>query len=444
MDQHFSSVDSVMSSAGVLRTLRARLIDDLWPPWLNGWTITTSFIVLTLLVGLVIKPSPLPHYHVAFIGNSMQYYNDLPRFMETLSKNRISQDSCLHGDATLTNILRTGSGMYGKFDTTAARIDYVDNANNATVYDYGACTVPQLLFGRDESLDLEIQQLQAVDNESEERAQTRDLDDVYSYLTNDDGSSFYLVDDGSNPCFHDFEYFQFLEWRRQQSAPPSLNFIVLNDNTRSPARTQGREAGLQILEQVYIPWFLKTNATPIFLHTHAYWADWRDLSALLDVPTFTSYTYAGYRAYVELVNSYLSSPQQKARIAPAGMAYLIIWEENYYMWEKLFHIDRVHASPHGTYLEGCILHATIFGKLPDPAVALQDNLQNLWSRARRMQPPGLPANPIPTPDEAAYLYHICQRVMTFHQRPRSFFTTTASANYTPEDWLYSANNSLGR
>lgn len=37
---------------------------------------------------------------VAFIGNSMQYFNDSPRFMEALAGGRIKhQNSCLHGDA---------------------------------------------------------------------------------------------------------------------------------------------------------------------------------------------------------------------------------------------------------------------------------------------------------------------------------------------------------
>lgn len=344
----------------------------------------------------------------------------------------------MHGDATLTSILQTGNGMYFKFNTEEARIEYVDDSSNdvRVVYDFGSCTITQLLFGQDDELEAAIQQIQQ-GGESKEQFSAQDKDD--------DSMSSYLFNDGFNPCLQDLQYFKYLEWRNQQYASqPTFDFIVLNDNTRSPARTEGREAGLQILEQVYIPFFQMTNATPIFLHTHAYWSHWRDLSGMIDVPTFTSYTYAGYQAYVDLVNSFLSLPHQKARIAPAGMAYLLIFEENYEMWLRLFHLDRIHASPHGTYLEGCILYATIYGKLPDPTVAIPNDMERLWSRARRMQPPTLPANPIPTADEARYLYHVCQRVMIYHQRPKSFFVTTSSANYTPEDWLYNYNSSLGR
>jgi hypothetical protein len=45
------------------------------------------------------------------IGNSMQYYNDLPRFLEAISDGHIEQNSCLHGDSNLHSNLVTG-GMY--------------------------------------------------------------------------------------------------------------------------------------------------------------------------------------------------------------------------------------------------------------------------------------------------------------------------------------------
>ena len=48
-------------------------------------------------------------------------------------------------------------------------------------------------------------------------------------------------------------------------------------------------------------------------------------------------------------------------IAPVGLAFLTIWEENYGFWNsKLFHIDRIHASPHGTYSKDAssIVHCT--------------------------------------------------------------------------------------
>jgi hypothetical protein len=53
----------------------------------------------------------LPYIKV-MIGNSMQYYNDLPRFLEAISDGHIEQNSCLHGDSNLHSILVTGSGTF--------------------------------------------------------------------------------------------------------------------------------------------------------------------------------------------------------------------------------------------------------------------------------------------------------------------------------------------
>ena len=49
---------------------------------------------------------------VAFLGNSILYFNDTPRFLVNLSKNKIAyQDSCLRGGTTLTELYTLGNGM---------------------------------------------------------------------------------------------------------------------------------------------------------------------------------------------------------------------------------------------------------------------------------------------------------------------------------------------
>lgn len=93
--------------------------------------------------------------HVAFIGNSMMYYNDLPRLLERFSENRMEQRSCLHGGTTLTKILVNGNGMFNKFNTTNAFVETTRD-QNVPMYDFGDCTVPQLLFGFDERLDKQV------------------------------------------------------------------------------------------------------------------------------------------------------------------------------------------------------------------------------------------------------------------------------------------------
>lgn len=55
-----------------------------------------------------------PDVRVAMIGNSLMYYNDLPRLLEAMSAGSITQDSCLHGDASFLSHLTYGNGMYEK------------------------------------------------------------------------------------------------------------------------------------------------------------------------------------------------------------------------------------------------------------------------------------------------------------------------------------------
>ena len=48
---------------------------------------------------------------VAFLGNSILYYNDTPRLVEALGSGSIAQDSCLRGGVTFAQLLRDGNGM---------------------------------------------------------------------------------------------------------------------------------------------------------------------------------------------------------------------------------------------------------------------------------------------------------------------------------------------
>jgi hypothetical protein len=92
---------------------------------------------------------------VAFIGNSMLYFNDFPRFFEEISGGGgsvVRQDSCLHGGASIGSLLLEGNLMHPQFETTEAIIQVNDAGGHAPLHDYGACTVPQLLLGRDDRL----------------------------------------------------------------------------------------------------------------------------------------------------------------------------------------------------------------------------------------------------------------------------------------------------
>jgi len=82
----------------------------------------------------------------------------------------------------------------------------------------------------------------------------------------------------------------------------------------------------------------------------------------------------------------LLPPSQARRLAPVGVAFLMVWEEDRRLWYKLFHHDHLHPSPSGTFLTGCVLHFTLFGKMPKKNVMLPvQDLSVLWARARMMQ-----------------------------------------------------------
>ena len=52
---------------------------------------------------------------VAFFGNSILYYNDTPRLIESLSGGSVEQNSCLRGGVTFEQLLSKGNGMDVKF-----------------------------------------------------------------------------------------------------------------------------------------------------------------------------------------------------------------------------------------------------------------------------------------------------------------------------------------
>lgn len=390
------------------------------------------------VVGLFTMPSNLPVYRVAFIGNSMMYYNDFPRFMESLSDNHVKQDCCLHGDASLHSILTWGSGTYKLWHTGGARVetdDDIADENNGTrvMYDLGACTVEQLLFGYDADLEARMEEIGYNDgdaNDDDNNNQDKQLND-----------DFYTYNDGTNPCIQDPSYYYYRQEQYELKGAPQFDFVVINDRTRSPARLETRNIALQVLNTTYIPWLQETAATPIFVVTYGYDTPYRDMSGLVDVPTFTSLTYGGYEQYAALIEKSLP-PEQKPRLAPVGLAFLMVWEENFALWERLFHIDQIHASPHGTFLQGCVVHHTMFGRLPTKKSALRNDMSGLWNYARRLQPIKHRRMPMPTREEAEYLYHIAERVTVRKQIPKSFthYENGEASDYIPNDGAYADND----
>jgi len=286
---------------------------------------------------------------IAFIGNSILYFNDQPRFIEMLGNGTLQQDSCLRGGATLPSILKTGNGMSTKFHTDNAKI-IDEDTGEVLGYDIGAPTVYTLLRGFE-------------DNSSTARI-------------------------------------------------PELDYVVMNDYTQAPTRKNSRSETIASLVDDYAPILKSAKATPVFLMTWAYHVEGVNNSADLgNTSQFTQLLQEGYEYYAEALGASLPS-HQKPRIAPVGLAFYRVYKENKRLWDKLFHYDEFHPSPHGSFLAGCVLYSTIMGEAPKLELAIPSQKEGgpavLWqrSRARLMQPPEEEPLERPTVDEAIYLYEV--------------------------------------
>ena len=318
----------------------------------------------------------------------MQFVNDLPRFMQALGGEaygggyNIEQDSCLHGSLHFKSLYRKGNGMDNKWNTSKALI-----SKNPKIYDYGACTVRQLLLGYDENLQ-------------------------------SGNANGYYKDDGKNPCFSSIDYLYYTMEKYDGSNKPAWDYVVLNDQSTRPALEEKRNVSLAVLEKKYVPMLLEMDAVPVFFATHGYDSSYIDTSSMGSVSEFTSDVFEGYRLYAEMMEATLPA-SQRPRIAPVGLAYLLIYEENPEMYEKLFFVDGFHPSPHGTYLMGCVLYATLYGFMPGND-ALPSIPERLWSRARKMQIGPEPVMPFPTHDETIYLYSVARKIMIYGVRPKTW------------------------
>ena len=356
--------------------------------------------------------------------------------------------------------------MFNLWDTGNARIF---NFHKGPIHDFGACTVKQLLFGYDEALEKRVEQTfgNIYYIEADDATESA-IDDTTTSDTNEDddevatddnnnnnangndgvdyekeyGDDYFSYNDGSNPCLRNPLYYKYLvSYVYSYHQSKDWDYILLNDNTRSPARNESRHDMLAILQDTYLPWFLESGAVPIFLATYGYWTPYRDMGGLGTVAEFTSLTMAGYQSYVDLLKSQLPSHQQP-RIAPVGLAFLLVWEENHSLWERLFHVDQIHSGPLGTYLQGLIVHYTIFGVLPKYSVTVRGDMSYLWHRTRRFQPVEHHSDPFPTRDEAAYLYQIALRITVYKHVPKSFivYKNGEASDYDPLDDIYKVDD----
>lgn len=321
--------------------------------------------------------------NVAFIGNINFILNDVPRLTQYISGNKISQDSCLHQKGSLLNILKTGNGMLGRWATSTSVM-----ASNG-LYDYGACSVPQLLLGSDDSI-----------------------------IYRNQNGAFY--DDGYNPCLNDQSYYYYELNGKNRSR--SWDYVVLTDQAKRMSFEESREQSLMALNYTYAPILNQGSATPIIVQPHAFWSSSENMTGLIDVPTFTSMVYNGAQEYKSFLDSYLPS-KQRTRIAPVGNAFLAVYDDYPDLYSSLFLSSGVQPSPIGSLLYSLTIYASIYKTMPPLSNVVLDDMSELFSTSRKVYSEG--SSTMPTEQQARILYKIARRVTLKGYKSKSFMGSSS-------------------
>ena len=296
---------------------------------------------------------------VAFLGNSIIYYNDCPRFLMNLGKGSVKyQDSCLRPSTNLTELWEQGNGMnqpYG-FATEAAKNPDIDE----DLYLFGPPTEPMNMY------------------------------DVGAPTVN-----------------------ALLECSDENKGKEKWDFVVMNDHTQAPARLDSRKTTQTFLLEKYLPLILENQATLVIIETAAYQRpginNSKDLGSAHE---FQRRVREGIQSYLEALHPKFPETLQP-RIAPVGTAYLHIHDNNNPLWNELFDpFDHFHPSPLGTFLQGCVVHCTLFGCAP-PLPRTEEEIKALWRDARVMHHIKTGKNRrLPSVKEAEELWNVAKRVCT--------------------------------
>ena len=205
------------------------------------------------------------------------------------------------------------------------------------------------------------------------------------------------------------------------------DFVVLNDHTQGPARDESRRQSLEVLLEKYLPLIYENKSTPIIIETAAYrYPGINHSEDLGKTPReFQERVREGVLSYVEALRSpgpLLLPPGGSGspsivivpRMAPVGTAYLRVHDDDPVAWGALFDpIDHFHPSPSGTFLQGCVLHWTMFGRPPPHLPRTEGGIRDLWRDARVMHDAGdggIVGPPLPSPTMAEYLWNVAGEV----------------------------------
>ena len=356
---------------------------------------------------------------VAFIGNSYMYINDVPRVMEAISSEKISQQSVINTGAGLGSILKQGNGMYELWQTQNSlgyweTFDFqklMENTNievdeDYMLYDFGMCTVPQLLEGYD------------------------------GYLSYQNNNEVYF-DVGTNPCFED-EYYMTIIQQASFQEPMYFDYVVMNDQTRRIANYEARQDSIAALTQAYAPLIKASRAVPVIVDTHAYFFsdDGTYTNETMggifigsSIGAFTSAIYEGVYQYVDALEANLPS-KQAPKIAKVGMTYLAIHEDSETQWAKLFSADGIHASQLGTYLQACVLYATMYGHLP-AAIHSDYDMRALFFKSRALYGD---VDATPTVAQAEYVRSMVTKVVLHKYVPKTMVLPVREEAVEESEW----------
>jgi len=272
---------------------------------------------------------------VAFIGNSILYYNDSPRFLVNLSKGHanIHQDSCLRGGTNLQQLWEQGNGM--------SEHGFKEQQEYPTVQSLLECSKDKQTY----------------------------------------------------------------------------DYIIFNDHTQAPARLDSRKATQQTLLDHYLPLILQNEAVPIIIETSAYrYPNINNSNDLGSANEFQKKVKNGVESYVHTLQTKLPK-KCHPRVAPVGTAYLYVHDDNQDLWARLFDLyDHFHPSLLGTFLQGCVLHCTVFSS-PPPLPQTDEDIASLWSNARYIKTGK--NRPFPSVEEAAYLLNVAKIVCGIDEVPES-------------------------
>ncbi|CAB9509070.1 expressed unknown protein [Seminavis robusta] len=189
----------------------------------------------------------------------------------------------------------------------------------------------------------------------------------------------------------------------------SWDYVVLNDQTKAPATPMEQMTTNVLLKRKFAQQSWDTGATPIFLQTAAYQHTKTEFGTF---EQFTKLLHDGYHDYANEVTECFQKRRQsdtsigtrrpkEARVSPVGEAYAEVKSKNVELWEQLYMADGVHPTPLGTWLQVCVLYATMLNEEPpdyDPA---------FWKTG-----PGTyrTSGPLPTQEQATELWSAALRV----------------------------------